>query len=449
MPALAHISSALLLLLAAQAQDAPDLSQVPDFSLDVAIAMTGENDDIQTKWYGNTHVFAIDVTAADGETWRVMHRFNDFHALVSDLGVQADTLEGAPFAGRVAQPGQSKGDFVIERRKTLETWLRAVLKHPEIQGEWKPLLQKFLHKDAKAEAYLKDNVMTWLGGMVSDIKGKMGIEGKVEETPETEAPVLTDIDVVVSMSGASDSVEGATHIFAIDVTPTAGEVYQVMHRFNDFHQLKSKLGSLSEAIDGAPFPKAHKGFIPGMAEEYDTFLAARREGLAVWLQAVLKHRNANGDWKVPLAQFLTSVQPGEYLGDEAKKKFQEWSKTVGETLAKAKDSTAKFATQASEKIKAKYAEAKAALNSANELKEEFNEAETKFEDAVLKVKEAKEGGASESVVEEAEKKAEVAKSTLVEAGERAQEGIEKADELKEDLEDLQLEPPSTEKGDEL
>lgn len=89
------------------------------------------------------------------------------------------------------------------------------------------------------------------------------------------------------------------------------------------------------------------------------------------------------------------------------------------------------------------------MTTAEELKEEFNEAETKLEDALAQVKEAKEGGASESVIEEAEKKAEAAKTTLVEAGERAQEGIEKADELKEDLEDLQLEPPPTTKADEL
>jgi hypothetical protein len=241
--------------------------------------MSGEWDEIADK----TYMFAIDVTPAstearNGASWRVLHRFSDFQSLKSDLGTTAANLKGAPFATGI-QGSEDYGYFIIDRRKTLEVWLQHILKHPlSREGSWRKRLQKFLHPSAGPERY----------------------DGEKDQLVD-EAD-LEWIDVGISMSGKSDRVEGRTHIFAIDVTSISGRSWTVMHRFNDFSELRDQLGDLTKTMHDAPFPPKHKS----SWQNYDEFLEDRRTALASWLQAVVKHRHSKGLWAKPLKEFLQS-----------------------------------------------------------------------------------------------------------------------------------------------
>jgi hypothetical protein len=216
MTVLLQIISALSLLLAATAADRPEDTRDYDFSVDVHIAMTGERDEVQQTWYTSTHIYSIDVSPMSGQAaWKVMHRFNDFLALSSELGNAS--FQDAPLPSRVVAPGVDAGQVVVGRRILLETWLQAVLKHPESQGRWKPALQKFLHPSAKPDKYMKDKVVEWIGDF-------FGMKTVVDAPAPDASTDLSGLDVEISMSGESEEIRGASHVFAIDVAPFVGKL---------------------------------------------------------------------------------------------------------------------------------------------------------------------------------------------------------------------------------
>jgi hypothetical protein len=456
MKVLLQVISALTLYTAARAADEESTSY--DFSVDVNIAMTGVHDEVQKSWYSSTgtHIYAIEVTPKDGSApWKVMHRFNDFHTLISDLGTAADIMEGAPFPSRVAAPGVDAGQMVIDRRSTLEKWLQAVIRHPEYKDAWKPLLQKFLRPGAKPDKYMKDTVMDFFGNL-------MGMEAASDTpAPEGEEVDVSQLDVGVAMSGDSDEVRGTSHMFVIDITPVSGEARVLQKRFNDFYTLSTELGQLAGTISGAPFPPRHNLF-----KDKDEFLKERRAALAVWLQAVLKHPQAKTAWAAKLVRFLGSSGPGIYPGDEAKQTLDEYKKQLNTITSPYVESASKYASDAAAgasqygkdtaasiqeaaqpyvdqmseaaasvkaSIAAKIEEAQKYMAAADTANTDFIEAKEKYDEAV-------------STKDKSEAEVEALKANMVELGERAAEGMVKAKDAMEDIEELSLEASASPSG---
>lgn len=134
-------------------------------------------------------------------------------------------------------------------------------------------------------------------------KGKGYWKGKGKGKGKSFAPVVVieqTLQTFASVSVPSEGVEmrGDTHYFAIDVIPEeSGNPWRVMRRYNEFHELYSKIGQ--QAYPDAPFPKKHLFGLTLNMED-------RRRGLEVWLQRTIQHPKSRSAWARPLANFLTA-----------------------------------------------------------------------------------------------------------------------------------------------
>jgi len=104
----------------------------------------------------------------------------------------------------------------------------------------------------------------------------------------------------VEMPAAAIEQRGGVSFFSIDVTPTKGmNSWRVMRRYNDFHDLHSKLGSVANNFPDAPFP--HK---TGLCKCSGARLEERRQSLLQWLRRCLQQPQSEGQWKQLLHAFL-------------------------------------------------------------------------------------------------------------------------------------------------
>lgn len=104
----------------------------------------------------------------------------------------------------------------------------------------------------------------------------------------------------VEMPGAAIEQRGGVSFFSIDVSPTRGtNMWRVMRRYNDFHDLHSKLGSVANNFPDAPFP--HK---TGLCKCAGARLEERRQALVQWLGRCLQQPQSEGQWKPLLRAFL-------------------------------------------------------------------------------------------------------------------------------------------------
>jgi hypothetical protein len=117
------------------------------------VSMSGERDRRAEEF----HLFGIEVKQG-GKQWTVMHRYNDFKALKEKLGLEADSLPGAPFPSKFWSPFPSESKLA-ERRKGLEKWLQQVLQHPKGMDSWKQPLMDFLHQEAIIVTCHKDHII--------------------------------------------------------------------------------------------------------------------------------------------------------------------------------------------------------------------------------------------------------------------------------------------------
>lgn len=91
----------------------------------------------------NVQFFGIDVTSEDGGVrWRVMRRYNDFHALCNTLGRVSRNFPGAPFPKKLLFG--CTGHRLEERRSALELWLRRAIESPHSANAWLRPLRDFL-----------------------------------------------------------------------------------------------------------------------------------------------------------------------------------------------------------------------------------------------------------------------------------------------------------------
>jgi len=104
----------------------------------------------------------------------------------------------------------------------------------------------------------------------------------------------------VEMPVASIEQRGGVSFFSIDVVPTTGtNWWRVIRRYNDFHDLHSKLGSVANNFPDAPFP--HK---TGLCKCSGARLEERRQALVQWLRRCLQQPQSEGQWKPLLRAFL-------------------------------------------------------------------------------------------------------------------------------------------------
>jgi len=80
------------------------------------------------------------------------------------------------------------------------------------------------------------------------------------------------------------------------VVPEDGVPWRVMRRYNDFHELRAKLGREARRFPGAPFPR----------KTLFVQLERRRESLELWLARAIEAPSSGGPWRGPLHEFLYS-----------------------------------------------------------------------------------------------------------------------------------------------
>jgi hypothetical protein len=94
-----------------------------------------------------------------GKEWTTFHRYNDFVALKTTLGAEADVIASAPFPGKYFWIWPSAA-MKEDRRTGLENWLQQVVaRASKVIESWKEPLNEFLKKDSEVGVYGKDKLM--------------------------------------------------------------------------------------------------------------------------------------------------------------------------------------------------------------------------------------------------------------------------------------------------
>jgi hypothetical protein len=149
-----------------------------------------------------------------------------------------------------------------------------------------------------------------------------------------ELPILENLEV--SIPGDLDE-KGKKHLYGIKVKESKkGDEWTVMHRYNDFSELRAKLVVTDPDVDdivNVPFP----GAVWFMNEEK---MAERLAGLDKWLQGALKMSKLKQAWKPALKEFL---KVDSQVGTSIKDKI---GAAVDGAVASAKETAASVAEKA-------------------------------------------------------------------------------------------------------
>lgn len=219
---------------------------------EIAIIEPGRRDS-ETRYY------RVIVNPNSAKAYQVVRRFNDFKELYNEVSAK---LYGDESFAEVQFPHanvvftMSEADYE-HRREQLEKWLRAAL-----------------------DALGRSN------GPAMDLKNFLDPVGG---DAARESGIMLPQD--------NYRMCWKTYFYGIQVTRGSRKSYTIYRRYNQFDDLKNKLGSVAEKMVGAPFPL--RGIMAPVTEFQQE---ERRKELLKWLQEIVKSDNPS--WKDLIDKFL-------------------------------------------------------------------------------------------------------------------------------------------------